>query len=255
MKEYPSQEKEIALRDMQAATYDETFVRTRGNFGFTAPVKTVLSPPHPLRSDDVLDAGCGTGVYTMEIAKRAHHVHSVDFSPESIGLLNQRIKSTHIKNVTTSVSDLAVADLPLDSFTKAIAVEVIQHIPTPEKRLRVLRNILGSLKGGGKLLMVVYRYGGWFPKNRPQEEHDHGGVGLYRRAFTPEECRELLEEADFIFEYASGVLNLHRKIRKRLPPSMAFIEVAISKLGFSRRFGDYLIVSGRKQGDEQLKKY
>ena len=170
----------------------------------------------------------------------------MDFSLKSIEILREKINKYNLSNIQTLIGDLALISLPKNYFDKAVSIEVLQHIPTQEKKILVLKNIFSFLKPGGKFIMVVYRYGGWIKFPKPKEEYDHAGVGLYRFAFTVEDCSLLLGEAGFKIDHIGGVLNLHKKIRKRLPSWMSFIEVWFSKLSLSRRFGDYLIVVAKK---------
>jgi len=48
----------------------------------------------------VLDIGCGTGVYTLHIAKEAAHVDALDFSKEMLNILEKDAKSNGIHNIT-----------------------------------------------------------------------------------------------------------------------------------------------------------
>lgn len=246
MKKLLSQDKEILLRNTQAYEYDNFFIKTRGIFGYTAQIRTVLLHLDPQKGDSILDAGCGTGLYSSEIAKKAKSILAVDFSLKSIEILREKINKYNLSNIQTLIGDLALISLPKNYFDKAVSVEVLQHIPTQDKKNLALKNIFSSLKPKGKFIMVVYRYGGWIKPPNPQEEFDHGGVGLYRFAFTPEDCYQIFKEVGFKIVHIGGVLNLHKKIRKRLPAWMSFIEVWFSKLRLSRKLGDYLIVVARK---------
>ncbi len=51
-------------------------------------------------SKRVLDIGCGTGVYTLHIAKEAAHVDALDFSKEMLNILQKDAKSNGIHNIT-----------------------------------------------------------------------------------------------------------------------------------------------------------
>jgi len=244
--EFPSQKKEVLLRDSQADDYNKFIIRTRGIFGYKAELKTIISHLKVKKDDVVFDAGCGTGIYTITIAKSCTYVLAVDFSQRSVDLLNKKSKKLNLENIETDVADLALIELPRDKFDKAISIEVIQHIPSHVKKVLVLKNIYRSLKPDGKFIMVVYRWGGWIKFPKLKEESDHGGVGLYRFAFTVKDCYELLNEAGFNIEHIGGVLNLNKKIRKYLPSWMSFIEVWLSRLSLSRNLGEYLLIIGRK---------
>ncbi len=241
-----TQNKEIILRDAHAESYDRELIKIRTLFGKAAEKNTVLAHLKPEKNDSILDAGCGTGIYTIETAQLVHDVMAIDFSSSSIDILNKKLKTAQINNSSTKVGDLALMELPPNRFDKAMSIEVIQHIPTHQKRVLALQNIFNALKPGGKFVMVVYRYGGWIKYPKPKEELDHAGVGLYRFAFEEKDVRQIFTEVGFHVEFIGGVLNIRNKIRKRLPPWLSFVDVWISKLSISRKFGDLLLVRGTK---------
>lgn len=241
-----TQNKEILLRDAHAESYDRELIKIRTIFGKVAEKNTVQAHLKPDKTESILDAGCGTGIHTIQTAKLAHDVMAVDFSSNSIDILNKKLKATQINNVSTKVGDIAIMELPSNRFDKAISIEVIQHIPTHQKRVLALKNIFNALKPNGKFVMIVYRYGGRIKYPKPKEELNHAGVGLYRFAFEEKDAQQIFTEVGFHVEFIGGVLNIHNKIRKRLPPWLSFVDVWISKLGISRKFGDLLLVVGRK---------
>jgi len=49
----------------------------------------------------VLDIGCGTGVYTLHIAKKALHVDGIDSSKEMLEVLSQDAKRINLDNINT----------------------------------------------------------------------------------------------------------------------------------------------------------
>ena len=44
-----------------------------------------------LPGETILDAGCGTGRYSRELARRGYIVHGVDLSPELIAVANEAV--------------------------------------------------------------------------------------------------------------------------------------------------------------------
>jgi SAM-dependent methyltransferase len=52
---------------------------------------------------DVLDIGCGTGKYALELAKVAKHVIGIDISPKMIRYAEQNAKSMNLKNTNFKV--------------------------------------------------------------------------------------------------------------------------------------------------------
>jgi SAM-dependent methyltransferase len=65
---------------------------------------------------DVLDVGCGVGVYAMALAKRVHSATGVDFSPEMINRGKEKLETEKIANVTLSCMDWNTADIVQAGF-------------------------------------------------------------------------------------------------------------------------------------------
>ncbi len=240
------QDQEIRLRDRESSGYDHFYFSSRGPFWSKAQIQSVLLHLHPKTRDRILDAGCGTGIYSLEIAKTPTELFSIDFSSESIKILTEKIKKSNVTNIQCVVGDIAEYEFSKSYFDKAVSIEVIQHIPTHEKRVQALKNIFAALKPGGKLVTVLYRYGGWIKPPHPKEEFNHAGYGLYRYAFTAGDAAEIFTESGFEVEHIGGVLNVPKKIKKRLPASLAFIDYGLSVFSFSKHLGRYLIIVGRK---------
>ncbi|MBX7150452.1 class I SAM-dependent methyltransferase [bacterium] len=238
--------REIALRDEQAVSYEDSFKRTRGSVGYKAQIAAIISFLSPRKSEAIIDAGCGTGIYTLALAQHVKKLISVDFSGRSIDILNQELTKKQITNVATIVSDLSSVEFGNELFDKAISIEVLQHIPSREKKIQVLKNICKALKPGGQLVICVYRYGGWISPPQPQEEFNHKGTGLYRFAFTETDCRELLEESGYQIVKKRGLFNLPKRIRKRLPDQLWWLEFLSTKFLWSAKTGAYLLIAAKK---------
>lgn len=103
------------------------------------------------RSLRVLDAGCGTGNYSLELARRGHTVIGIDYSE---GMLDRaRRKSPGIGQVTFIEHDLT-EPLPFadGEFDAAVSSMVLYTLPEPRPLLTELRRTAGD---GGRLVLVT----------------------------------------------------------------------------------------------------
>lgn len=57
-----------------------------------------------IEGKNVLDIGCGTGVYTLHLAKKALHVDALDFSKEMLNVLKEDAKKYNISGIKTIFS-------------------------------------------------------------------------------------------------------------------------------------------------------
>jgi ubiquinone/menaquinone biosynthesis C-methylase UbiE len=52
-----------------------------------------------------IDIGCGTGTFTLELAKHCKKIYALDFSPMMLDRLNEKVKSCGLDNVVTICGD------------------------------------------------------------------------------------------------------------------------------------------------------
>jgi SAM-dependent methyltransferase len=87
----------------------------------------------------VLDAGCGAGYGSAELAKAAAAVTGTDVSADAIGFARENYRLPNLRFVQGSVAALPYADA---SFDLAVAFEVIEHIEDWAGFLREVRRVL-----------------------------------------------------------------------------------------------------------------
>jgi SAM-dependent methyltransferase len=80
-----------------------------------------------LENKSVLDIGCGTGVYTLHLAKKALHVDALDFSKQMLNVLQEDAKKYNIsgiKTIFTTFDDFNIQkyyDVVFCSMTPAVS--------------------------------------------------------------------------------------------------------------------------------------
>ncbi len=178
---------EMAARDAQAEDYD----RMRGLAWFGKIEIPVTLAQLNLESDDVLlEAGCGTGRMTPDFAARAASVLAVDFSFESLRRCQRKLKQAGIGNVDLAQADVCALPFRRESFTKTVSCQVLEHLPTPESRDKMIAELARVTEAGGGVVLSAYKhslYTRLFGKK--QGMHD-GGIYYYR--FTRRELQDLL---------------------------------------------------------------
>jgi SAM-dependent methyltransferase len=104
----------------------------------------------------VLDAGCGTGRYSRELARRGYIVRGVDRSPELIEVAKGRVGDR-----TADVS-FAVADLLAPPTARCAAIlcrGVLNDIIDDDRRDAVFAAFAGALRPHGALILDVRDWG------------------------------------------------------------------------------------------------
>jgi ubiquinone/menaquinone biosynthesis C-methylase UbiE len=105
----------------------------------------------------VADIGAGSGYYASRMAKRvgpAGRVYATDIQPGMIAILERRIKSEGLTNVTTVLGAMDDPKLPPKSIDLAIMVDVYHELQEPQIFLQRLKE---TFKPGGRLVLVEFR--------------------------------------------------------------------------------------------------
>ena len=104
----------------------------------------------------LLDAGCGTGRYSRELARRGYIVHGVDLSPELI-----EVAKGTVGDRTGGVS-FAVADIlapPTTRYAAIVCRGVLNDIIDDDRRDAVFAAFARALRPNGALILDVRDWG------------------------------------------------------------------------------------------------
>ncbi len=125
--------------------------------------------PADLRGARVLDAGCGTGLMTAELAARGASVVGVDISPQLIGIAEARLDDALRSRVTFQAGDMTA--VALGSFDYVMAMDSLIYYTTPDiaavlKKLshRTSRSVIFTVAPRTPFLMTFFTLGKAFPR-------------------------------------------------------------------------------------------
>jgi len=155
--------------------------------------KGFFDPPHILdrldcdRPGNVVEFGCGYGLFTVEAAKRSSGtVYAMDIQPEMIAATTEATRNAGVANVLPMACDF-VADgtgLPKESCDYAMAFNLL-HIDDP---VALLREAFRVLLPGGQLGIIHWNVDPTTPRGPSTDIRP-----------TSEQCRRWAEEAGFRF--------------------------------------------------------
>jgi magnesium-protoporphyrin O-methyltransferase len=106
--------------------------------------------PADLTGLRIMDAGCGTGLMTAELAARGANVVAVDLSPALIQIARSRLPDAFAAQVTFHAGDLT--DPALGRFDHVVAMDSLIYYAAPDLS-RVLRAL--SSRTTGPLVFTV----------------------------------------------------------------------------------------------------
>ncbi len=146
-----------AFYDGIAGSYDkeqnEGFISALRKAEYAAVVKGLVS--FVKTSDRVLEIGSGTGLYTLELARRAKEVVAVDVSDRMLGILKNKAKDEQLANIGCRAGD--IMDMDFDNrFTHICAFSSFEYVPDLGGLIKRLAEFLES---GGTLYFTTAHNG------------------------------------------------------------------------------------------------
>ncbi len=148
----------------------------------------------PWRGDErVLDIGCGSGLQTFLIARRAGHTTGLDIDADFIAQAEGYRRFVRgVGRVDFTARSLLEQDWPDATFDRIFSICVLEHIPEHEAILRACRRLL---RPGGEIVFSVDTLAGIDdPELRRRHQQAHHVVRYYR----PAELQGLLEGLGFV---------------------------------------------------------
>lgn len=172
---------------------------------------TIMSIADNLSGKTAVDLGCGDGFFTIPLAEAsAQKVIGIDNAPEQIRLANEK---KHPENISYELKDVFKGPLPLADLI--LCPFVANYSENTEELKGLFLNIYNSLKGGGKLILVVdlpkgknlKKFGSIKTLSKPAIDGSEIKIDLYNgedfictlfsRYYTPKTIETALENIGF----------------------------------------------------------
>lgn len=143
----------------------------------------ILSLAEPHLGPSVLEVGAGHGTFTEMLSAGGYHVVATDVSERCVSVLKERFAADEQVTVAAGGAE-AVAGMPPHDC--AVLINVLEHIPDDAG---VLRELGGTLKPGGRLIL-------WVPAYQALYSDFDRKIGHHRR-YTKDGLRRLLVQAGY----------------------------------------------------------
>lgn len=214
------------LFDNKAASYDNWYQSKIGFIVDKIEKDAVYSYLEPKAGLSVLDIGCGTGNYSLELAKKGLKVTGVDISTGMLAEAKAKASRAGLE-ISFHVADAMSLPFPDQSFDIVLAVSAVEFVPDMQ---RALQEAYRVLKAGGRLVVgIIGRDSDWgrYYIERARREVDciYSQAQFYTRAelenvmpgknvqtcsvlFVPPEFNFDLEAA--AWEYEAGMVKAGR---------------------------------------------
>jgi 2-polyprenyl-3-methyl-5-hydroxy-6-metoxy-1,4-benzoquinol methylase len=155
---------------------------------------------------NILDLGCGPGLYTELIAKKGHKVTGVDFSNHSIEYARNEAKKKNL-NIEYIQANYLNLDLEENKYDLAIQIFTDFGVLQPNERDILLRSIKNVLKPEGVFIFDVLNDNNIESKLSPKNWE------ISESGFWKEEPYLALSES-FLYKKQKLILNQHTIIDK-----------------------------------------
>ena len=166
-----------ALRAWEQLTSDAPVSRVRATVraGRDRMRQTLLDwLPADLSGRRVLDAGCGTGSFALELARRGAQVLAIDLSPSQVDVARRRIEALGETFPAGGGIDFRSGDMSdraLGRFDHVVSMDSLIHY-SADDALRVLHgwgertagSMVFTFAPSSPLLRTMHAVGKWFPR-------------------------------------------------------------------------------------------
>ena len=144
----------------------------------------------PIQNRNFLDVGCGTGYYSLELARRkAQHVVGIDISENMVNVSRQRAVGENLANMTSFIQTDLLEYEPSAKFDVSIGIGLFDYVKDPLPVLQKMRKTTDD-----KAIMSFPRLWTW---RAPIRKIRLGLKGCKVYYYTSLDIEKLLTKAGF----------------------------------------------------------
>ena len=138
------------------ADYDSWYQTPMGAFVDRVETDCALGLLEPAAGQSVLDAGCGTGNFSLKLAEMGCRVTAVDVAEKMMDQARQKAvrAGADIRFLREDMAELPFGD---GSFDRVLTMAAFEFLPDPA---RAVRELLRVLRPGGVLVIGTIEKGG-----------------------------------------------------------------------------------------------
>jgi len=166
--------------------YDDWFTTPVGELVREYEKELIISLLRPKKGDKILDAGCGTGVFTDDILEQGAPVFGIDISLPMITRAEEKLESCRFFPALGTMICLPFAE---NTFDKAVSITALEFIEDGRKAVEELFRV--TKKGGTVLVATLNSLSSWAAERRQKAKE--GQSSLFEKAIfrSPEEINAL----------------------------------------------------------------
>ncbi|MBZ2174549.1 class I SAM-dependent methyltransferase [Schnuerera sp. xch1] len=141
----------MAVFDKEANSYDEWYKTKMGSYVDEVETRCVFDLFKVKEGMKILDIGCGTGNFSIKLAKMGCEVVAIDISNEMLKVAKSKAKK---ENLDIEFHNMNVYDLKFEDeyFDGVLSITAFEFVNNPK---RAMIEIFRVLKPSGKLIIGV----------------------------------------------------------------------------------------------------
>jgi len=166
--------------------YDDWFTTPIGELVREYEKELIISLLKPKKGDKILDAGCGTGVFTDDILEHGAPVFGIDISLPMITRAEEKLEGCRFFPALGTMICLPFAE---NTFDKAVSITALEFIEDGRKAVEELFRV--TKKGGTVLVATLNSLSSWAAERRRKAKK--GQSSLFEKVIfrSPEEINAL----------------------------------------------------------------
>jgi ubiquinone/menaquinone biosynthesis C-methylase UbiE len=173
------------LFDEWPEAYDKWFTTSTGSLVKKYEAELILDLLKPKPGEVILDAGCGTGVFTLDILSIGSQVIGLDISLPMLIHAGKKLKGFPFERVLADISNLP---FPESSFDKVVSVTAVEFIKDAQGAVKELFRV--TKRGGCIVLATLNSLSPWASRRKAEAEERQTifGRAIFR---SPDELSSL----------------------------------------------------------------
>jgi ubiquinone/menaquinone biosynthesis C-methylase UbiE len=188
---------------------------------------------------NVLDAGCGSGVYSFSLSKKAERIESIDIDKDKIKYLNEVIK---YNNINFSEGDICKLKFRDKEFDLIICSDVLEHVKCDNLAFSELSRVL---KNGGTMLITV-------PYNSKKNYKNYKNYGHERPGYNEKNFAEWADKNNLKIEklefYSSNAAEIASDFLYKFNKSALILAVLFYPLYLTAVISDFFFCKKSHEG-------
>lgn len=156
------------LFDEWPERYDQWFTTPIGLLVRKYESELLLSLLKPRSDEFILDAGCGTGIFTVDVLSFGTHVIGVDLSLSMLSRAAQKTGGSHFEAVLADISSLPFQE---NGFDKVVSVTALEFIQDAKRAIEELFRV--TKKGGRIVVATLNSLSPWAERRKAEAKKGH----------------------------------------------------------------------------------